>query len=357
MLNPTSTGTSRRRPRLRRRSRRPQDQIEVVVPVPPGPQWPCPRKSNVIDAQPRRSRCWIVELEVRARAGPAVHEEHVRRPIADGAIGELDAAGRLGRRHARKHLARRPSLQARALILLRARTRRPRRASSPDPVPGLRERLFAERPLDFRDLRREHRSPDTQRITGDPVGEDGGAGLQARRACGVSSHRAQAGEPISARSCASEARRKDADATQLLGACPPHSAQPRRASPTLHRRDANPRTGRTPQNPRARPRRPSSRARGATGDGVEHEVEAPAKRASSPRIVPLACRAAVRDSVSGSAWSSARLESVPARGGGGRRLAAGAAEHVGEEDVVGVLRVVRVEAGVLKRAEDRVGEA
>jgi hypothetical protein len=43
--------------------------------------------------------------------------------------------------------------------------------------------------------------------------------------------------------------------------------------------------------------------------------------------------------------------------GGGRRLAAGAAEHVGEAEVVGVLRVVVVQTGVLERGEDRVGEA
>jgi hypothetical protein len=49
-------------------------------------------------------------------------------------------------------------------------------------------------------------------------------------------------------------------------------------------------------------------------------------------------------------------ESSPARGGGGGRLAAGAAEHVGEKDVVRVWRVV-VQTGVVERGEDRVGKA
>jgi len=48
---------------------------------------------------------------------------------------------------------------------------------------------------------------------------------------------------------------------------------------------------------------------------------------------------------------------VPARRCGSRRLAAGTAQDVGEEDVVGVVRVIRVEARVFERAEDRVDEA
>ena len=51
------------------------------------------------------------------------------------------------------------------------------------------------------------------------------------------------------------------------------------------------------------------------------------------------------------------LEPPPARRGGSRRLAAGAAEDVGEEEVVGVLRVVLVETGVFESAKDRVGDA
>ena len=51
------------------------------------------------------------------------------------------------------------------------------------------------------------------------------------------------------------------------------------------------------------------------------------------------------------------LERSPAGRGDRRGLAASAPEHVGEEQVVGVLRVVLVETGVLESIKDRVGEA
>ena len=98
-------------------------------------------------------------------------------------------------------------------------------------------------------------------------------------------------------------------------------------------------------------------ARGATGDGVEDEVEA----AGESRVV-VAGRAAPSGAPEGGVGVGLGLvkrlrERSPARRGGGRGLAAGAAEHVGEEEVVGVLRVVLVETSVLESVKDRVGEA
>ena len=97
--------------------------------------------------------------------------------------------------------------------------------------------------------------------------------------------------------------------------------------------------------------------RGATSDGVEDEVEA----AGEARVV-VTGRAAASGAPEGGVGVGLGLverllERSPARRGGSRRLAAGAAEHVGEEEVVGVLRVVLVETGVLESVEDRVGEA
>src|SRR5687768_8336878 len=100
----------------------------------------------------------------------------------------------------------------------------------------------------------------------------------------------------------------------------------------------------------------SRSARRAGGDGVEDEVEA----AAEARIVVTGRAAASgvpeSDIGVGPGLVERGLERSPARGGGCRRLAPGTSEHIGEEDVVGVLRGFRVEAGVLESVEDRVGE-
>ena len=109
---------------------------------------------------------------------------------------------------------------------------------------------------------------------------------------------------------------------------------------------------RTPEPPRGR-----QLARSATSDGVEDEVEA----AGEARVV-VTGRAGPSGAPQGGVGVGLgllkrALERSPARGGGSRRLAAGAAKHVGEEEVVGVLRDILVKTGVVKSVEDRVGEA
>jgi hypothetical protein len=93
------------------------------------------------------------------------------------------------------------------------------------------------------------------------------------------------------------------------------------------------------------------------GDGVEDEVEA----AGESRVV-VAARPASSGAPEGGVGVGLGLvkrfrERPPARRGDSRGLPAGAAEDVGEEEVVGVLRVVLVETGVLESVEDRVGQA
>ena len=98
-------------------------------------------------------------------------------------------------------------------------------------------------------------------------------------------------------------------------------------------------------------------ARGATSDGIEDEVEP----SGEARVVVTACATpsgAPEGGVGvGLGLVKRFLERSPARRSGGGRLAAGAAEHVGEEEVVCVLRVVLVQAGLFERIKDRVGEA
>src|SRR3954447_10823464 len=90
-------------------------------------------------------------------------------------------------------------------------------------------------------------------------------------------------------------------------------------------------------------------ARTAIGDGVEDEVQA-AGEAGVVVAGRTALSGAAKGGVSvGFGLVERRLERVPARRGGRRRLAAGAPEHVGEEDVVGVLGGGLIETGVFER--------